>query len=114
MANVHTTREPVVFRTWRRGGGVLALFPAWPTDLDGRHCAAYEHIGQHGGADYAHCIRQSRPARAAEYRELARELRAKGLRLIVCKRRTRAMIVEYSEIVRGWRESGRRDTQFPQ
>ena len=101
--NTHTTLEPVMFRVWRRGGGVLALFPAWPTDLDGRYCAAYEHIGQHGGADYTHCIRQSRPACRAEYASLAKELREIGHRLAVRARRSPAMQHAYQSLLDEWR-----------
>jgi hypothetical protein len=43
--------DTVVFRKWRDGFGVIALFPEIPTDLYGRYCESYEAIGQHGGAD---------------------------------------------------------------
>lgn len=62
--NQQTT--PVVLRAWRTGGGVFALFPTLPSDEHGRYCNAYEHVGQHGGADYRLCIRTSRPATAME------------------------------------------------
>jgi hypothetical protein len=75
----------VVFRVFKKGGDVLALFPheTW----DGRgHCASYQHIGQHSGADYAHCIQATRPARPSEYRALKTELERIGYRLIVRSR----------------------------
>ena len=102
--------EPVVFRVWRKGGGVLALFPAWPTDMYGRYCGSYEHVGQHGSADYAHCVRQSRPARPAEYRELARELRGLGHRLIIRRRATPPMRRIFRAIMDGWYLADYHDT----
>jgi len=81
---------PVVFRVWRRPnfavGEVVALFPTLPGDMAGR-CTAYEHIGQHGAADYAHCLGQSRPASADEAAELRAELEQIGYRLRVYRRR---------------------------
>lgn len=63
----------VVFRTWRAAPhSVIALFP----ELDaGRGlCLSFEHLGQHGGADYSLVIAQTRPATEAEYAPLRREL----------------------------------------
>ncbi len=51
----------VVFRRWPKSDGktVLALFPEvehrWP------YCSSYEHVGQHGGADYRSCIARTNP-----------------------------------------------------
>lgn len=73
-------RLPVVFRTWRArfGGDVLALFPTLPHDVTGRYCVSYEHIGQHGGADYLGCLGRTRPATEAEYTPLLHELHTIG------------------------------------
>ena len=65
---------PVIFRVWRDTGDVFALFPA-DSEKPGE-CSSYQHVGQHGSADYGHCIRQSRPAKPSEYRTLLRELQA--------------------------------------
>ena len=51
----------VVFRCWRDAKTVIALFPGIPTDLYGHFCEAYEHVGQHGGADYYGVIRATTP-----------------------------------------------------
>ena len=75
--------ERVIFRKWDNGD-ICALFPDIPAG--GGYCQSYEHIGQHGGADYGHVIRSTIPARPAEFAELARELRGLGYRLRVCKR----------------------------
>lgn len=77
--------ETVIFRVWRKGGGVLALFPH--IDAGRGLCSSYEHIGQHSGADYALCIRATRPARPKEYADLKRELQGIGYKLRVRQRR---------------------------
>lgn len=79
--------EPVVFRKWRtKEGGILALFPAVAATMEG-HCLSYEHVGGHGGADYRHCLRSTRPASPAEYADLKEELETHyGYKLRVVKR----------------------------
>jgi len=78
--------QRVVFRKWRDTGSVIALFPEIPTDLQGWYCEAYEHVGQHGGADYHGVIRATRPAKPTEYRSLANELDGIGYRVKPVKR----------------------------
>jgi hypothetical protein len=58
----------VVFRRWgkRNGGEVLALFPLEVTDYAGRYCSSYQHVGQHGDADYTGCIGATVPADVSE------------------------------------------------
>ncbi len=79
----------VVFRKWRDGFGVVALFPEIPADIDGRYCESYEHIGQHGAADYYGVIMATRPVDPREYADLAEELRQIGYNLRPVKRATR-------------------------
>ncbi len=76
-------REPttvVVFRVWKWNGrdSVIALFPHVPAVdpfIPGvSFCESYEHVGQHGSADYAGCVRRSRPATEVEYASLKHEL----------------------------------------
>ena len=55
--------DKVVFRAWRAGGDVIALFPRIPGDNAGYLCNAYEHVGQHGAADWDVVLRRTRPAR---------------------------------------------------
>jgi hypothetical protein len=78
----------VVFRVWHNGD-VIALFPELPFDRDGLYCTSYEHVGQHGSADYHGCVCLTRPAKPHEYRDLARELENRGYRLKVVHRRIR-------------------------
>ncbi len=67
---------PVIFRKDRKkdGGEVFALFPTFPADSYGRCCTSYQHVGQHGGADYSLCIANSTPATSEEGADLYAEL----------------------------------------
>lgn len=79
----------VVFRRWPKsqGGGIIALFPDIPSDLAGRFCLSYEHVGQHSGADYRGMIGSTRPAAPFEYRPLQDELTSIGYDLKIRSRR---------------------------
>ncbi len=82
----------VVFRVWKKKPhGVLALFPALAVDNQGYYCDSYEHVGQHGAADYQSCIEGTRPATISEAADLLAELRQIGYKLRVVKRATHAM-----------------------
>lgn len=76
----------VVFRRWRDGGGVIALFPELPADIHGIYCDSYEHVGQHGGADYLGVVRHTAPATPEESAALAAELTRIGYRLVPVRR----------------------------
>lgn len=76
----------VVFRRWRDGGEIIALFPELPSDIHGWFCEAYEHLGQHGGADYHGVIQATRPATDEEAASLAQELTRIGYKLKPIKR----------------------------
>ena len=78
----------VVFRCWPNGD-ILALFPEVPADIAGNCCSSYAHCGQHGGADYFHCIRITKPALPVMYAALKAELEQLGYCLTVIKRATR-------------------------
>jgi len=58
--------DKVVLRTWE-DGSVIALWPAVPANQSGTFCQSYEHIGQHGAADYNHVIAHTKP----HFQELA-------------------------------------------
>lgn len=79
----------VVFRRWRDSGDTIALFPAIPSDIDGWLCLSYEHVGQHGGADYCGVVAATRPATDEEAASLAEELARIGYRLQPIKRASR-------------------------
>ena len=78
----------VVFRCYKRGGDVIALFP----DIDegqGR-CPGYAHVGQHFAANYPHVIAATNPVTEPDYRALFLELRdVVGYELQVIHRRPR-------------------------
>ena len=77
----------VIFRVWRAGPkSVLGLFP-FERANDSGHVMSYEHVGQHGGADYQTCILATRPAKPEEYADLQRELEGIGYHLVIRTRR---------------------------
>lgn len=82
---------PIVFRRWRDGGGIIALFPEIPTDINGQFCEAYEHVGQHGGAHYHGVIQATVPVSKADAASLAAELRRIGYSLTIIKRASRTL-----------------------
>jgi len=85
MSNSKTV---VIFRKWK-SGGIIALFPNEPDDIQGRYCMSYEHVGQHGGADYASVIAVTKQATPDEYANLEAELESIGYILEVRMRRSR-------------------------
>jgi len=80
----------VIFRVDREGI-VFALFPELPADNHGVYCTCFQHVGQHGSADYHLCVAESRPATPAEYADLEAELRQRGYELTIRHRATYAM-----------------------
>jgi hypothetical protein len=77
----------VIYRTWKNENkSVIALFPEIPTDSNGTYCSSYEHIGQHGAAEYYGVIEQTIPSKPKEYKALHNELKTIGYNLIVKKR----------------------------
>jgi len=76
----------VIFRRWRDSGNIIALFPELPSDYQGYFCDAYEHVGQHGGADYHGVIQATKPVSLEEAADLIRELERIGYRLKPIKR----------------------------
>ncbi len=75
-----------VFRRWRDTGGLIALFREVPADDGGLDSQSYEHVGQHGVADYHGVISATRPATGDETASLAAELLAIGYDLHAVKR----------------------------
>lgn len=77
----------VIFRVWTNTThGIIALFPDNKFDVGGSHCSSYQHIGQHGAANYPYVIQQTRPAIESEYKDLFDELTKVGYNLEVRKR----------------------------
>ena len=74
----------VVFRTWKDTGTVIALFPGLNQesgDANRGMCMSYEHVGQHGEADYDGVIRSTVPSEDHEYEDLHLELVTLGYEL---------------------------------
>lgn len=76
---------PVVFRTFKDGGHVIALFPSLPGDRDPNTCESYMRVGQHGSASVA-LADVTRPATPDEAAPLRAELESIGYRLREVKR----------------------------
>jgi hypothetical protein len=89
-----TYRTMVIFRVWKPTAddtqGVIALFVC-DVDADRPYlCNSYEHVGQHGMADYNHVISRTRPATPADAIDLADELKDRGYMLSTRRRRPSA------------------------
>ena len=63
--------DTVIFRRWRDSGEVIALFPEIPADIFGDYVEAFEHVGQHGGADFHGVIQATVPVELHEAEDLA-------------------------------------------
>ena len=77
-------KTKVVFRKFKEGD-VIALFPEY-VNRRAYRVECYQHIGQHGEADYTDIISITKPATEQEYADLAAELRGIGYDLTVRKR----------------------------
>ena len=64
-------KTTVIFRKFD-DNEILALFPDIP-DTPG-NCMSYMQVGQHGGANFQHCISITKPATPIEYQALMNEL----------------------------------------
>jgi hypothetical protein len=82
-------KTDVIFRVWNNknfcGDHILALFPHEVCEYNG-NVTSYEHVGQHGGANYNHCINVSKHAKETEYKDLFEELESIGYDLNIVKR----------------------------
>ena len=78
----------VVFRKFRQGEDIIALFPEEPGSTFKDHCLSYQQTGQHSGADYDGCISASKPAKPEEYEPLKKELERIGYSLIIQEKAT--------------------------
>jgi len=70
-------KDKVVFRMFQ--GEIIALFPE--EEWSRGSVASYEHVGQHGGANYTAVIKGSRKATPHEYADLKEELTSIGYKL---------------------------------
>lgn len=77
----------VVFRKFKKGGDIIALFPTEEVNQYTRDCMSYMHIGQHGAASYNMLVSALNPptvqATPEEYADLKAELERIGYKLVV-------------------------------
>ena len=80
-----TEKTRVVFRKFKRGGDIIALFPE--LSEGGAAVESYQHIGQHSGADYTGVMGVTKPATPTDYQSLKIELEGIGYNLLIRERR---------------------------
>ena len=78
-------KTQVLFRVGK-DGIVFALMPYELADITGS-VMSYQHLGQHGSADYDYCLRTSKNATTEQALSLYKELEGIGYNLEVIKRR---------------------------
>lgn len=64
-------KQRVIFRKFKQGNNVIAFFP---DQVYREYVMSYQHIGQHGNADYNHCLSITSLATPEEYKDLFHEL----------------------------------------
>lgn len=75
----------IIFRVYP-DGEIIALFPQIAAGITGYLCQSYMHVGQHGAANPAAVVQQTRLATVEEYRELLKELEEIGYNPVVAKK----------------------------
>jgi hypothetical protein len=79
--NLPKKAKPTIvnFKKFKESGEIIALFPYVPSDVHGRLCMSYMHVGQHGGAALppAGTVK----ATPEEYAPLVQELESLGYNL---------------------------------
>jgi hypothetical protein len=80
-------KTKVIFRKWK-DGTITALFPEVSSDEHGYNCLSYNHLGQHGEAEYDYCVSMTKPANIIEAASLAKELKGLGYDLKIVFRET--------------------------
>ena len=83
-------KTAVVFRTYKKDGDVIALFPELPAGSSRWYCLSYQSVGQHGPAS-CYIDPATRPSTKKEVETLSSELRKIGYDLTVKRRLSRAM-----------------------
>lgn len=98
-------KTKTIFRKFK-DGEVIALFPEIPSDLEGKYCDSYMHIGQHGSANYLMLLDDTVLATPEEYAELKRELETHyNYEIEVYQRRTPQMRDTFRKQVEDWRKT---------
>ncbi len=80
-----TEKIVVVFRKFKKGGDLIALFPTVINYPNG-NCESYMHVGQHSAAGYTGVMCYTVAATPEEYAPLKQELESIGYVLDIKKR----------------------------
>lgn len=80
-------KTKVIFRQWKIGCEIIALFPEIATDTLGYNCQSFMHVGQHGAAS-PNIIKDTQPAILEDgvVKRLIKELIDRGYNLEIIKR----------------------------
>ncbi len=80
--------EPVIFRQWKIGCEIIALFPEIAVDQIGYNCQSYMRVGQHGAASPSTMLKDTKPANLEDgaVKRLIKELTELGYDLKIIKR----------------------------
>lgn len=79
-------KTTVIFRQFRKGGDIIALFPELPGSVSPSTCLSYQFIGQHGIADFNYVVQATRLCNPTNYKPLQDELESLGYNLRIVKR----------------------------
>ena len=80
-------KTKVIFRQWKIGCEIIALFPEIPGDITGSHCSFYMRNGRQGAAN-PRIIDDTKPANLKDgaVKKLIKELTELGYNLEIIKR----------------------------
>lgn len=80
--------EKVIFRQWKIGCEIIALFPEIACDNLGYNCQSYMKLGQHGAASPMSILADTKPAILEDgaCKNLIKELEGLGYDLKIIKR----------------------------
>ena len=90
----------IVFRVYKDNGETLALFPHEVSNING-NVTCYEHTGQHGEADYGHCMSITKPATEGQYKNLKIEMENLGYVIKVVKKQNYEKFLSSYRVARG-------------
>ncbi len=81
-------KTKVIFRQWKIGCGIIAMFPEIAVDTVGYNCQSFEHVGQHGAASPNIVATDTKPANLDDgaVKRLIEELTDRGYNLEIIKR----------------------------
>ena len=81
-------KTKVIFRQWKIGCEIIALFPEIATDTIGYNCQSFMHVGQHGAASPHVMLEDTKPANLEDgaVKRLIKELTDRGYNLEIIKR----------------------------